>query len=184
MQDMRAADQVRERVLELYQKGLTRGEIAREVGKTRNSIIGILWRMGIRDDPARAFRAAVKRTKRVRAMRKKIILKPHPTRSLPPEPDPSIKTNEAYDLANPSPDRQTILVKDGKGQLHANNELTESCCRWPVGDPQTPEFHFCGREKVPHLPYCIVHSHRAFRAPEQSQKTVAFAPPKILEPTP
>jgi len=29
--------------------------------------------------------------------------------------------------------------------------LTESCCRWPIGDPQQPDFHFCGTKKIPGL---------------------------------
>ena len=26
--------------------------------------------------------------------------------------------------------------------------LTEVCCRWPIGDPQHADFHFCGKKKV------------------------------------
>ena len=41
--------------------------------------------------------------------------------------------------------------------------LTESSCRWPIGDPQAAEFHFCGKSKVPALPYCEFHARRAFQ---------------------
>ena len=41
--------------------------------------------------------------------------------------------------------------------------LTECSCRWPIGDPQSAEFHFCGKTKVLTLPYCEFHARRAFQ---------------------
>lgn len=40
--------------------------------------------------------------------------------------------------------------------------LTASSCRWPIGDPQEPDFHFCGKNHVAGLPYCEFHARRAF----------------------
>ncbi len=34
-------------------------------------------------------------------------------------------------------------------------------CRWPIGDPQLPDFHFCGERKVDGHPYCAEHGARA-----------------------
>jgi hypothetical protein len=34
-------------------------------------------------------------------------------------------------------------------------------CRWPIGDPQTPGFHFCGKRKQDGHPYCEFHVQRA-----------------------
>jgi GcrA cell cycle regulator len=48
--------------------------------------------------------------------------------------------------------------------------LTESSCRWPIGDPQHPEFHFCGKRKIPGLPYCEVHARRAFQPPQARRR--------------
>ena len=48
--------------------------------------------------------------------------------------------------------------------------LTESCCRWPIGDPQEAEFHFCGKKKVAGLPYCDVHARRAFQPPQARRR--------------
>jgi GcrA cell cycle regulator len=28
---------------------------------------------------------------------------------------------------------------------------------WPVGDPKSPEFHFCGAPTEPNRPYCASH---------------------------
>ena len=57
---------------------------------------------------------------------------------------------------------QKILIRHGDGKLHANENLTASCCRWPVNDPLDPDFHFCGDDKIPGLPYCETHARRAF----------------------
>jgi GcrA cell cycle regulator len=34
-------------------------------------------------------------------------------------------------------------------------------CRWPEGDPKTPDFHFCGRAVGAAGPYCPHHAARA-----------------------
>ena len=36
-----------------------------------------------------------------------------------------------------------------------------SCC-WPLGDPGTPGFHFCGATPVPGKPYCAEHAQLAY----------------------
>jgi len=54
--------------------------------------------------------------------------------------------------------------------------LTESCCRWPIGDPQQPDFHFCGKKKIPGLPYCEVHARRAFQPPQARRRERDFVP--------
>ena len=61
--------------------------------------------------------------------------------------------------------------------------LTESCCRWPIGDPQQPEFHFCGKKKIPGLPYCEVHARRAFQPPQARRRERDFVPvPMVVLP--
>jgi len=41
--------------------------------------------------------------------------------------------------------------------------LTEISCRWPIGDPQLADFHFCGGEAVPGRPYCASHCGMAYQ---------------------
>ena len=48
--------------------------------------------------------------------------------------------------------------------------LTEACCRWPIGDPQLVDFHFCGKGKVTGLPYCEFHARRAFQPPQPRRR--------------
>lgn len=44
--------------------------------------------------------------------------------------------------------------------------LTTSSCRWPVGHPGEPHFHFCGAKTTPGQPYCEQHARLAYQAPQ------------------
>ncbi len=45
--------------------------------------------------------------------------------------------------------------------------LKERMCRWPVGHPGEPDFHFCGGEARPNSPYCSEHHVRAYMPPKK-----------------
>ena len=49
------------------------------------------------------------------------------------------------DLATPAEQRKTF------------SQLTSLCCRWPVGDPASPDFFYCGAPKVIGSSYCPSH---------------------------
>ena len=42
-------------------------------------------------------------------------------------------------------------------------ELTERTCKWPIGDPATEDFWFCGLPSVASKPYCEAHVGVAFQ---------------------
>ncbi len=42
-------------------------------------------------------------------------------------------------------------------------ELTEKTCKWPIGDPATSEFWFCGHPSEQGKPYCETHISIAFQ---------------------
>jgi GcrA cell cycle regulator len=42
-------------------------------------------------------------------------------------------------------------------------ELTERTCKWPIGDPATSDFWFCGLPAKPGKPYCDAHVAVAFQ---------------------
>ncbi len=66
----------------------------------------------------------------------------------------------------PLAERRGILVRDKNGKLCANDALDASACRWPIGDPQKPDFHFCNGRSVPGMPYCDRHVARAYTPPK------------------
>lgn len=44
-------------------------------------------------------------------------------------------------------------------------ELSDDTCRWPVGDPKSSRFFFCGAQRLRNKPYCAEHCARAARRP-------------------
>src|SRR5688572_4071755 len=55
------------------------------------------------------------------------------------------------ELVIPANDRKTVQT------------LTNNDCRWPIGDPQHPDFHFCGKRKAVGFPYCEFHVRRGWQ---------------------
>lgn len=45
-------------------------------------------------------------------------------------------------------------------------ELTDTSCRWPIGDPATIEFRYCGSPQFDPHPYCLRHARIAYRPVE------------------
>ena len=43
-------------------------------------------------------------------------------------------------------------------------DLNDRVCRWPMGHPGEPDFHFCGEKVNPGFPYCVEHCGRAYQA--------------------
>ena len=43
-------------------------------------------------------------------------------------------------------------------------DLNDRVCRWPMGHPGAPDFHFCGEKVNPGFPYCVQHCGRAYQA--------------------
>jgi GcrA cell cycle regulator len=42
-------------------------------------------------------------------------------------------------------------------------ELREAMCRFPLGDPTSPEFRFCGAQAITGVPYCAHHAQIAYQ---------------------
>ena len=143
----------------LWAEGLSASQIAGRIGSvTRNAVIGKVHRLGL------SGRATTTRMKshrpRVRpTVNKRPAAKPRFTnvgntalRALYQDAEPYIAPVE--ELVIPLAERKSIQT------------LEECSCRWPIGDPQEADFHFCGKTKVTGLPYCEFHSRRAFQPPQ------------------
>ena len=66
----------------------------------------------------------------------------------------------------PAPPRRLVpakpdpLIADKTSLL----DLSDKVCRWPMGHPGEPDFHFCGEAVNPGFPYCVEHCGRAYQA--------------------
>ncbi len=43
-------------------------------------------------------------------------------------------------------------------------DLNDRICKWPIGHPGEPDFHFCGDKVNPGFPYCVNHCGHAYQA--------------------
>jgi len=77
--------------------------------------------------------------------------------------------------AKPSPE-----IADKTGLL----DLNEKICKWPIGHPGEPDFHFCGNPANPGFPYCVAHCGVAYQAqlPRRDRKPpppLPFGGPRV-----
>jgi len=49
-------------------------------------------------------------------------------------------------------------------------DLGEGRCKWPKGDPASPDFEFCGCKALTDLPYCAHHTMRATAVPQSRNR--------------
>jgi GcrA cell cycle regulator len=49
-------------------------------------------------------------------------------------------------------------------------ELSERTCKWPVGDPMSADFNFCGHESAGAAPYCAFHSKMAYQPASERRR--------------
>jgi len=169
----------------MWTEGQSASQIAKELGGvTRNAVIGKVHRLGLSNRtggasstaPAAAPKAEPKAKAAPKAApapvaqddaddeprtmsaapagvpsRKAIVPAGQP---LPPQPSANEISPEALAKVN------EIEKKAKKLSLM---ELTERTCKWPVGDPATEKFWFCGLPVQAGKPYCEAHVGVAFQ---------------------
>ena len=73
---------------------------------------------------------------------------------LPPQPSTSEISEETL---------KNVKSIEKKSKKLSLMELTERTCKWPIGDPATDKFWFCGHMAEPGKPYCETHIEIAFQ---------------------
>ena len=49
-------------------------------------------------------------------------------------------------------------------------QLSERTCKWPIGDPLSPDFRFCGNHSGEGSPYCQYHARIAFQPASERRR--------------
>ena len=176
----------------MWSEGQSASQIAKELGGvTRNAVIGKVHRLGLSNRaagtgpaPAAAATAAPKpEAKPKPAPKPEARAKPAPKAEPAEEPeDTGSEEVEARSPARkqiipagqplpPQPSANEIspeaLAKvsevEKKSKKLTLMELTERTCKWPVGDPATEDFWFCGLPAQSGKPYCAAHVGVAFQ---------------------
>ena len=167
----------------LVGKGLSTSEIGKKLGLSKNAVVGKLhrmgWNAGATDSDVK--KVPVKKTEKskVRPVTPKKVEKKKSApvvskKTVQPKVAPK---KEEKTVAKPVPKRAVGHAIAGKGTSvhkrmvqHALEmaNLKPNQCRWPIGDPDSENFHFCGNPVFVGKPYCYEHCKQAYQ----------FTPPK------
>ena len=66
----------------------------------------------------------------------------------------------------PAPPRRLVPAKPSEAIAGKTTllDLNDRICKWPLGHPGEPDFHFCGEKVNPGFPYCVDHCGHAYQA--------------------
>ena len=190
----------------MWADGQSASQIATALGGvTRNAVIGKVHRLGLsgRDrtgtgakaqaaKPARTTaRTAPPRTTASRSAPKPAPRRAPTARKTAPQSKPPVEPVSRARTA-PSAPRIPDAVRDMAGRpFEAPKEavkladgsyatvltITDHMCKWPIGDPSTDDFRFCGRRTEPEEPYCTAHSRVAYQPSRRRSGSATALPP-------
>jgi GcrA cell cycle regulator len=156
-----------EQLKKLWEGGLSASQIAAELGNvTRNAVIGKVHRLGL-SGRAKSPSSAAPRPR-----------KPRPAQQMVRMPRPVARGNTAlaHDYqVEMEPDPISVDNVIPMSQRLQLVELNDATCHWPVGDPATSDFYFCGGKSIAGAPYCAHHSRIAYQ-PASDRRRAAPKP--------
>jgi GcrA cell cycle regulator len=148
----------------LWSDGLSASQIAGELGGiTRNAVIGKVHRLGL-SGRAKAPSSTAPRQRKPRTAAGPFNHRP---------------TARATTRGNTALATQTVAYAEALAEIEAEPELidniipigqrctilqlNEATCHWPLGDPSSTDFSFCGGTTVTGRPYCAYHCRVAYQ---------------------
>lgn len=166
----------------LMGKGLSTSEIGKRLGMSKNAVVGKLNRLGWNSkaggvatvDKVVAKKSA-KSTKSAKATPKKTVANARGAKKTGAASRTTSgkaavkKTGTASSGATKKSLNKTLAMHQRiiQHSLEMAN-LKPNQCRWPIGDPDSENFHFCGAPVFVGKPYCYEHCKQAYQ----------FTPPK------
>jgi GcrA cell cycle regulator len=159
-----------EQLRKLWLDGKSASQIAAELanGITRNAVIGKVHRLGLSGRVKSPTQAAPRPRPAAKPSN------PAPRREASPRPSaPMSRGNTALAYA-PRMEAEPVIrpmeeVVIPMSERVTIMELKEAMCRWPLGDPATSEFRYCGAKSPVGTPYCSHHSRIAYQ-PAQDRR--------------
>jgi GcrA cell cycle regulator len=163
--NMSWTDERVELLKKLWTDGLSASQIASRMGGlTRNAVIGKVHRLGLsgRTRPARPRAPKPRHSVPSRTHR-------HPTAGKLALRQDKILDDEVGIEPEPQP-TPINPIEIAPGEYVTILTLTETRCKWPIGDPTESDFHFCGHESGPESPYCKEHARAAYQPAQDRRK--------------
>ena len=141
------------RMKNLFDKGMSTSEIGKRLGFSKNAIVGKINRLGW-NAPKKKAAAAGQRPKAAHKP-KKAALKPQPKKKPAPK---KIHKPTPTEARQSKKNIERVILHSA--QLMA---LRPDQCRWPLGDPDSDNFRFCGEKCFTGKPYCFEHCKHAYQ---------------------
>ncbi|MEO3472592.1 GcrA family cell cycle regulator [Roseomonas sp. CAU 1739] len=153
-----------ERLKALWAEGHSTAEIGRRMGISKNAVVGKAHRLNLPARPSPIRRDAVPRPAPVpRAPR------PVPAARMAPPPmlraAPAVQHAPTVAVAPPSPVVRAFPA--------ARQRIGARTCCWPIGEPGTSGFRFCGGDPMSGKPYCTEHAALAYVKPRDRREDAA-----------
>ncbi len=172
----------------LWMEGLSASHIAVVVGEgvTRNALIGMVHRMKLsgRAKPASSaprVRSTARPSRRVAAPSSSArggsigshggLMRQRPMGGggAPMHGATALKISEEFQTeAYIAPQVQELFIP--VEQRLTLLQLSEETCKWPIGDPLSADFYFCGQHSNEGKPYCEFHSRRAYHQVDKKKR--------------
>ncbi|MBX2856057.1 MAG: GcrA cell cycle regulator [Rhodobacteraceae bacterium] len=148
-----------EKLKELWADGLTASQIAKALGGvSRNAVIGKVHRLGLSNRSAVAKPAAAEtsETPAPKKTAEPVVEEPKlvEPKQKPVEVVPAVVQD---DVEQPNPIAALAAEVERSARKLSLLELNERTCKWPIGDPSTDDFYFCGLACAAEKPYCSAH---------------------------
>lgn len=151
-----------ERATRMWLDGRSAKAIAEELGGlTRNAVIGKIDRLGLmRAD--RGTGAQTARTAPTPPSRPTTTARPPRKPATPKAPVPKTSTAEPITVAPAAIPVVPAVTREPVHEPVRIMDLRDYMCRWPIGDPNSDSFRYCGRRNKPGGPYCEGHVRMAY----------------------
>lgn len=145
----------------LWAEGLSASQVAKQLGGvTRNAVIGKVHRLGLsgRVTPNRPVRVRPEQPRTPAAARPRTQADAQPAR---------IAAQQEDQEPEQAPAEKLVVARESfepeRRELATVLTLTDRTCKWPIGDPGSPDFHFCGKKRDSGAPYCTDHAKIAYQ---------------------
>ena len=180
----------------LVGKGLSTSEMGRKLGMSKNAVVGKLNRLGWNAKATEpAEKKSAKPAKKETKTAKKPVAKKTPVKTvvkkvkeIVKKPTKKAVVDKKEEKTVKAPAKKPVVEKEKpfiktaskktKKDLALHELLIQHAlqmanlkpnqCRWPIGDPDSDNFHFCGETVFAGKPYCYEHCRQAYQ----------FTPPK------
>ena len=130
------------RIRALWAEGLSTAEIGRRMGITKNAVVGKAHRLNLPARPSPIRRVPGEKPAARRAAPKRAV-------------GPTLPALDSVPRSQAASPRPAVVLRPVPAQPRPAGRVS-SCC-WPLGEPGTPAFRFCGDPTMPAKPYCEEH---------------------------